>query len=578
MCGIFGKTNFKKSQFQGLSEGLDLLKHRGPDQKGVYVDENLFMGHQRLSIIDLSDNGKQPMTSKSEDVIITVNGEIYNYKEIKKELDHKFTFKSESDSEVLIYGYKEWGIDRLLNKIDGMFALTLYDKINRKLFLVRDRVGIKPLYYSKINSEICWSSELKSIKHFYSKDNLEIDHTGFYDYLTYRYIPAPKTMYKNVFKLEPANYIEISVNQSNKMKSICYWKPNISHDNKRSLDETCIKFRDELSKSVNSQLVSDVPVGLFLSGGLDSASIASCLPDKSNLKTFTIGFEDKNYDESAYALYISEYFKLKNTTEYFKADKIKKMFEMNLEWFDEPAFNSSNFPVYQLSKLTKKKCTVALSGDGGDELFGGYRWYKFMEKLNTIRLPFFSFTRPLLQLGFNLPINKISKLFKALDLLVTPDILEAYSIVHGGLSCKEKQYYKNKWKIDSDYDDYWFFRKFDNPKLDIKSRFQHIDFHTFLPEVCLTKIDRTSMQNSLECRVPFLSNSMLEFAFSIPPKLRFHNNDLKGIMKESMREILPQRTLKMVKKGFSAPIDYNEIEFNKTQKEHMRYFNFIQSK
>lgn len=571
MCGIFGKTNFDKKEINRLSKGLKLLEHRGPDQTGTYYDENIFMGHQRLSILDLSENGKQPMLSNSEDVVITVNGEIYNFKEIKKELESTYKFNSNSDSEVLIYGYIQWGLDELLKKIDGMFAFTLYDKKNRKVFLVRDRVGIKPLYYSNINNEICWSSELKSIQSFYTLEKLEKDNTALYDFLTYRYIPAPKTMFKNVYKLEPANYIEISLNQNPVIiKPIKYWTPNKTHNHERSLVETCEEFKKTLSDSVKSQLISDVPVGLFLSGGLDSASIASSLPENSNLKTFTIAFENKNYDESNYASNISEFYDLENKIETFKHDDIKTIFRRNMEWFDEPAFNSSNFPVYQLSKLTKKHCTVALSGDGGDELFGGYNWYSFMEKFSMIRLPFLDFVRPFLSFGMSLQIKKIAKLFKAFDLLITSDILEVYSIVHGGLNRTEKQSYKDKFNIDKNYDDYWFFRKYYDPDLEIKSRFQYIDFHTFLPEACLTKIDRTSMQNALECRVPFLSNKMIDFAFTIPPKIRYNNNVLKGIIRESMKNSLPKKNLNMKKKGFSAP-----LRINNKMTEHESYLTYF---
>ena len=231
MCGIFGFTKFKKEDLEKARESLHTLHHRGPDQWNDYFDKDIYIGHQRLSILDLSEHGKQPMITPDEKVIITVNGEIYNFLELKKELEHKYDFKSTSDSEVVLYGYIEWGIDKLLEKIDGMYAISIYDKEKEELFLARDRAGIKPLYYGNINGQISWASELKAIQKLYENQNiLEYDYTAFYDFLTYLYIPTPKSMYKNVCKLEPAHYLKIDV-RSNNFEKVQYWELEINQCN-----------------------------------------------------------------------------------------------------------------------------------------------------------------------------------------------------------------------------------------------------------------------------------------------------------------------------------------------------------
>ena len=575
MCGIFGKLTFHKEEKKRLVSALKLLKHRGPDQHGVFSDEKVFMGHQRLSIIDLSEKGKQPMLSKDKDIIITVNGEIYNYQDLKNELKQDFTFSSESDSEVIIYGYKKWGIKSLLKRLDGMFALAIYDQKKGKVFLARDRVGVKPLYFSKINNDYCWSSELKSIQYLYKDGALEIDYTSLYDYLTYRYIPTPKTIYKNIYKLLPAHYMEIDIEKDNKQSLFQYWSPNYKTNyNSKNIDELTKEFNHVLKDSVRSQLISDVPLGLFLSGGLDSASIAHYLPSDLPIKTFTMAFETKRHDESKEAKEIAKNFSLYNETFLFKSKEANSMFKDHIDWFDEPAFNSSNFPFYQLSKNAVEQCKVVLCGDGGDELFGGYKWYKIMEKFDKIRLPQFHFLRSFFQLFFNFPVKKIQFLFKGLDLAVCPDMMEIYSVFLGGMNSKVKSRYRKKWNIPSSYDDYWFFRKYDRPELSLKKRLQTIDFHTFLPEACLTKTDRLSMRNALECRVPFLSNAMIDFAFSLPDEIIYFNNQSKGILKESMKDKLPKKIIKMKKKGFSAPLNLNSFSKNKNEKEHETYLNF----
>lgn len=553
MCGIFGFTKFKKEDLEKARESLHTLHHRGPDQWNDYFDKDIYIGHQRLSILDLSEHGKQPMITPDEKVIITVNGEIYNFLELKKELEHKYDFKSTSDSEVVLYGYIEWGIDKLLEKIDGMYAISIYDKEKEELFLARDRAGIKPLYYGNINGQISWASELKAIQKLYENQNiLEYDYTAFYDFLTYLYIPTPKSMYKNVCKLEPAHYLKIDV-RSNNFEKVQYWELEINQCND-DIETAKKKIYDLVKKSVDEQMVADVPVGFFLSGGMDSSTVVALASKNHNdINTFAIGFQDKQKDESIFAKKTSEYFKTKHLEKKLNDKSIELIFDDIVNWYDEPNALSSSYPSYYVAELAKHNSTVVLTGDGGDEVFGGYNWYKRFESLQKYSFPFLRilklFTSPLKKQK-NI-FGKVARRFEALFLL---NEMEIYTRLMGGMLKDEKEKYRKLWNIDEDYDDYWYFRKYYKKNCDLYTRLQYLDFHTFLPDACLAKVDRTSMAVSLECRVPFLSKEIIEYCFSLKDNVRLYNSELKGAMKETFREILPSEIINRDKKGFSAPL------------------------
>jgi len=358
MCGIFGFTNFKKNNLEKARAALHTLQHRGPDQWNDYYDENTYMGHQRLSILDLSEHGKQPMVSSDGNVIVTVNGEIYNFYELKQELISKYKFASTSDSEVLLYGYIEWGIDKLLEKIDGMYAFSIYNVLDETIYLVRDRVGIKPVYQ---------------------------DNTALYDFLTYRYIPTPKTMYENVFKLEPAHYLKINV-VNNTYSKHQYWnlQPKVKNI---TMTEAKTEVNRLVKRSISEQMVSDVPVGFFLSGGMDSSVVVSLAENKNDsINTFSIGFSDKNHDETHYADLIVDRYKTNHKKKILNESQVKKLFPKIRQWFDEPFGDNSCFPTYMVSAYAKKNVSVVLTGDGGDEVFGGYNWYKAFERYKNYNL------------------------------------------------------------------------------------------------------------------------------------------------------------------------------------------------
>jgi asparagine synthase (glutamine-hydrolysing) len=297
MCGIFGSTNVSEIGLIKSRDSLQTLKHRGPDQQGEFVDDKVYLGHRRLSILDLSENGKQPMVSS--EVVITVNGEIYNFQKLKRALQGKYDFKSKSDSEVILHGYTEWGIEGLLDRIDGMYSFAVYDKKKKFIYLVRDRYGIKPLYYSFHNNSFAWASELKAIEKYYDQAKLSIDYSAIYDYLTYLYVPAPKTLFKNVFKLEPAHYLVFDLNKLDFLVKKYWTLP--SHEIKIDIVSAASRIRELINESVKSQMISDVPLGFFLSGGIDSSVVVATATQYSKqLHTYSIGFDISSHNETQY--------------------------------------------------------------------------------------------------------------------------------------------------------------------------------------------------------------------------------------------------------------------------------------
>lgn len=576
MCGIFGFTKFRKENLEKARESLYTLHHRGPDQWNDYFDENIYKGHQRLSILDLSVHGKQPMLSPDEKIIITVNGEIYNFLELKKELESKYTFKSTSDSEVVLYGYIEWGINKLLERIDGMYAISIYDKEKEDLFLVRDRTGIKPLYYGKINGQISWASELKAIQKLYENQNvLEYDYTAFYDFLTYLYIPTPKSMYKNIYKLEPAHYLKIDI-KNNTYEKIRYWQLEIKQCND-DIETAKKKIYDLVKKSIDEQMVADVPLGFFLSGGIDSSTVVSlACKNHNDVNTFSIGFTDKFHDETHFADMVADMYKTKHSKKILDEDTTKNMFRKIKDWYDEPFADTSCIPTYLVSQFAKENSTVVLTGDGGDEVFGGYNWYKRFENLQKYSLPYLRFLKVFTGI-LKKQTNILGKVARRIETQFLLDDFEIYTRLMGGMLKDEKQKYRKIWNIDEDYDDYWYFRKFYKKELDLYTRLQYLDFHTYLHDDIFTKVDRVSMAVSLECRVPFMKKEIVEYSFSLKENVRIYQYELKGVMKEAFRKILPVEIIDRDKKGFSIPLEkwkkYLNIETTKQEKILEEFLN-----
>lgn len=562
MCGIFGITG--AVDLSAAETALEKLTHRGPDQANATYDGEVFLGHRRLSINDLSARGKQPLSNKDGTVSVIANGEIYNFLQLREQLESKYEFIGNSDSEILLHGYTEWGIDGLLDRIDGMFAVAIYDKKKRRLYLVRDRVGIKPLYYSVWSDGVCWSSELSALESYLGTDRLTIDYSALYDFLTYLYIPCPKTKYKEIKKLEPANYLEINLSD-NVVKQVTYWKLAVSEcaDSGEVAKE---KISSLMKKSVEEQLIADVPIGLFLSGGLDS-SIVTAVASKirNNIDAFTISFTDSSHDESSFASIVASFCGVTHHISKFSLANLQAPVATIKCLYTEPFGDTSCFPTLEVSRGARAHCKVVLTGDGGDELFGGYKWYDLFSKAIGIRNFFPKYVQGIIRSLAER--NKNIRFFEKAAVVFSEDEMELYAKILGGMTRKEKHLYKEKWGIPDTYDDYWYFRKYDRPELKIHKRLRYLDFHTYLHDDILTKVDRASMAASLECRVPFLSRDLVEYVFSLDSDVVSVSGNLKKILKETYTKALPAEIMLRGKKGFSVPVTEWAIAFPGTAKK-----------
>ena len=551
MCGIFGTTPFHKGELDKAQRALERMRHRGPDQYGEWFDSKVFMGHRRLSILDLSDAGRQPMMNSDEETIITVNGEIYNYQSIKADLLGEYEFRSKSDSEVILHGYSEWGLNGILDRIDGMYAFAIYDRKKKIVHLVRDRVGIKPLYYSLCDGRLTWSSEMKSILSFIDRRKLEVDNTAICDFYTYNYIPSPKTTYKNIFKLPPAHYLTIDL-ETLSHKLIRYW--NIEdHEIKISLEEAKDKVKYLITKSVQEQMMSDVPVGFFFSGGLDSSTVVALASHVSaKLNAYTIGFNEPDSDETAYAETVAKKYNVSLQKRILGFQDAEKLIEQVLDLYDEPFGDLSAIPTFCVSKFARENVTVVLTGDGGDEVFGGYHWYTDIHENKVIASEilnrYLSFLRRYFKYRF---IGRAAGKIQFMYLLNRFEKMIRYQEAFLGI---EKDPIKQMLGIPKDYEDYWYFEQHFNPSLSPRKALQRMDFATYLPDDILTKVDRASMAVSLEARVPLLSREIIEFVFSLSEELIYTNDELKGLLKLVLKDLLPESIINRKKKGFSIPV------------------------
>ena len=565
MCGILGGTNRQWDYRSAIAT----IHHRGPDANDVVNLDHVTLAFSRLSIIDLTSFADQPMSSSDQDIWVVFNGEVYDYLSVKRELVQRgFQFKTHSDTEVLMNAYYAWG-DKFVEYIDGMFAAAIYDKRVNKLKLFRDRVGIKPLYYFYDGHQFAFSSELKGLQKLLEKECLEIDPTAAYDYLTYLYVPEPKTLYKKVYKLPPAHQLTLDLS-SNSIEAIFnYWSLQVDQQD-ISIDRACDELRDVISRAVKSQMISDVPVGFFLSGGMDSSVVvAEASKIAKKIKTYSIGFDKKEHSEVEYANIVSDHYRTEHCVKVFTSDEIDSLLGQLKHWYDEPFADTSAFPSYKVAELARKDVTVVLTGDGGDEVFGGYKWYsKFKNRRRTV-------SNKTLHHYFSVMRGKTTKgtllnrsLFKAQ--LMVADEFEFYTKLMGGLVSSEKQEYAKQLGIPKDYDDYWHFRKHYRRDLPLLTRLQYLDFHTYLPGDILTKVDRVTMAVSLEARVPLLAKEVIEFSFSLPEEIRYYSGELKGLLKKAYRHELPDLIIDRSKKGFSIPSAYLSHEKETKQEQVLK--------
>lgn len=555
MCGLFGHARLEHGERDRSRAALDVLRHRGPDQWGEWSNSQVYMGHRRLSILDLSEHGRQPMVSDDGRVIIAVNGEIYNFRALRGALEtgSGARFRSESDSEVLLHGYRAWGISGVLDRLDGMYAFSIYDAETRRLFLARDRVGIKPLYYAMWRGGIVWASELKALEAVLANDGLEVDPTAVYDFLTYWYVPTPKTLYRKVFKLEPAHYLEFDV-YTGAMSKSRYWalEPAVESI---TPDDAAEHLRALVSQSVREQLVSDVPVGFFLSGGMDSSVlVAEAAAAGADVRTYTIGFDVTAHDETPYAAVVAARFGTKHHARRLTLSAAADSFPSLRPWYDEPFADTSALPTFLVSRFARETVTVALSGEGGDEVFGGYSSYLTFERRLARRLaniPGLGAVASTVRRALLVP--GVRKVGRRLEPFLLNDDVELFARVRSRMLARDKQEYADRLGIDPAYDPYWHFRAFYRTDLPVLTRLQYLDFHTLLPDDLLTKVDRASMAVGLEVRVPFLAKGVIDFAFSLPEHVRFLGGRLKGLLKYAYRDRLPAEILGRPKKGFSIP-------------------------
>jgi len=556
MCGISGIYN-KNSIVQ--QDQLELMAkaliHRGPDATGYYISENKTTGlaHDRLSIIDLSEYANQPMCNEDESVWLVFNGEIYNFKKLRDSLIKKgHHFRSEGDSEILIHLYEEVGID-LLEDLNGMFSFCIFDEKNGRLFIARDRVGIKPLYYYFKNGMFAFSSELKALLKL-PEISSDLDLNAIDFYFTVGYIPEDLSILRDIKKLKPAHYIEFNgqdINIKNywNLESRKYSLNNYSEEDLTNLLE------DKLRDAVKLRMISDVPIGSFLSGGIDSSLVTTIMAQESEntINTFTIGFKSEEFDETPYAQIIANATKSNHTEHVVEIDAINTLEKLILH-FDEPFADSSLIPTYYVSKMAKEHVTVILSGDGGDELFGGYNWYTWVLFLQRLKRKLGSLEKLFPYFGRNLPEHSgLKHLFSALSLDTASQFLERISF----FSMEEKEkLYKNRLKKhrEQEKSEFHFLKSFDSFKGELIEKMTLTDFHYYLPEDILTKVDRASMAVSLETRVPWLDHKLIEFAYSLPPGFRLNGNKKKYLPKQLAKKILPKNFPLERKQGFCIPL------------------------
>ncbi len=566
MCGITGIFPFNlvgRVHLINLSKATHSLTHRGPDTFGTHLDDDIGLGHRRLSIIDLSEDGSQPMWDDSKRYVIVFNGEIYNYRELKSELLSKgVSFHSKSDTEVLLKAWIHWGRDAI-NKLNGFFAFAIFDTHEKELFLARDRFGIKPLYYLFDEDKFLFASEMQAIIHYGIEK--EIDVESLTTYFQLNYIPEPDTIFKHVKALLPGHYMTV------KKKEIAVEKyyelpydSGRTRSNPLSYEEQQKKLKDLLETSIERRLVADVPVGTFLSGGIDSSVITGITKRlKPDLHTFSIGYADEPFfDETNFANLVAKKFETNHTVFSLTTKEIENHLFDVLDKIDQPFADSSCIPVYILSKLTKEHITVSLSGDGADELFSGYNKHSAFLKasqnsaLNSTLKTFGFITNVLPQSRSTSLTNKFRQLnrySKALKL----DVKERYwrwaslgseksSLGLLGESLRKK-YQKEVFTERKNH----LLQKLNT------NDFNEIlltDMNLVLPNDMLKKVDLMSMANGLEVRVPFLDHEVVEYVFSLPVGSKINRNIRKRILQDAFREMLPGELYKRPKHGFEVPL------------------------
>ena len=575
MCGIAGfyslKNSFSKNDVQVMT---DSIRHRGPDSEGQFFDGICGVGHRRLSIIDLSERASQPMFSANDRYVIVYNGEVYNFQEIGAKLnksgpnDSGLKFKSSSDTEVILEAFIQYGTD-FVQELNGMFAFAIYDKEKKDLYLYRDRLGIKPVYFYWDGVDFAFASELKAIKKL-ANLKFEINETAVRKFLHMGYIPAPHSIYKNVFKLRSGSWLKIN---SNGIEVKKYWslRNKISNNVITEKDQALVKLSDLLISSVQYQLKSDVPFGVFLSGGIDSSLVTAQAVMLSSVKvnTFSIGFEENSHNESEYAKAVAKYLGTSHHEFIVSYKDALNLINSLTETYDEPFADSSAIPTMLVSKLAKQYVTVTLSGEGGDELFFGYGAYKWARTLsnplvNAIRKPaagiFNNMSSRYQRIGrlinYSDDTNKMSHIFSQeqylfaeheVDKLLSPEYLRESSK-------DSKEMFNSVLRILDERNNAGNIAVTER-KLSAMEQQALYDLENYLQGDLLTKVDRASMRYSIETRVPYLDHRMVEFALNLSPDLKYKHGIFKYILKQVLYQYVPKQLFDRPKQGFAIPLN-----------------------
>ncbi len=573
MCGITGFWDFGKDKTRdflqhNIQDMLSAIVHRGPDDGGTWVDESLGLafGHRRLSILDLSMAGKQPMWSRSKNLIIIYNGEVYNAPILRQELIKLgYTFNGTSDTEVILEAIDCFGLETAVKKFIGMFAFALWDNKDNKLFLVRDRLGVKPLYWGFINNVLFFGSQLKSF--FQHKLwSAQINYDAVAIFLRINYIPGTVSIFKDIYKLEPGTIVAIS--QKREVHYSKFWQvPHIKPTEEYSLQDGQEQLLNLLRDSIKLRCLSDVPIGSFLSGGIDSSLVTAIMQEQSvtAINSFSIGFHNKDYNEAHHALQIAQHLRTNHEELYVTPQDAFNIIPSIPEFFDEPFADSSQIPTMLVSMMAAKKVKVVLSGDGGDELFAGYNHYIFMHKLRHIFcLPYG--LRKLLGAAINLipenAWNSMANVF-AQNSIFRTICNKTPKFANKVLQAKDPvQLYMNiitQWSNIEELLqvqpintlDFW-----QKPEsiTGIVETLQYLDLKNYLPEDILTKVDRASMAYSIETREPLLDHRIVEFSAMLPRKYKIHNLQGKWFLRQIAYKYIPKSLLDRPKMGFGVPI------------------------
>ena len=563
MCGIYGHLTDSELDIQRAEKSTDLLAHRGPDERGTVLCGNVFLGMRRLSIIDLS-GGQQPIWNEDQTRCVVFNGELYNFLDLKPELESKgHLFRTRSDTEIVLHAYEEWGPD-CLRRFNGMFAFAVWDQRLRRLFLARDRIGEKPLYYYQDGKRLIFGSEIKAIL----ADPVvqrRLNPRGLVNYLTFGHAIAPETIYQNIYKLLPAHYL---VAQNGDIRTVQYWQvgiePQLTPGSTLSEVELVKKLQLLLEDSVRRRMVADVPVGAFLSGGIDSSAIVALMKRNANgpIKTFSLGFNIGGaYNELSDARLVAKYLGTKHYELHVEHVDLIQTLQKLIYHYDEPFADPAGFPVYLLSRFAREHVKVVLSGDGGDELFGGYRRYA-VDRFAPLyqRFPTILTRKLLPELTGKLSrLRRTKSVFRTLGL---PDPACRYASWLTIFS-PEMQAELLKFELQQAVSGYdptgthqGYYHALNGATAnDHLNRMMYVDCKTLLVDGYMEKLDKTTMACGLEARVPLLDYRLVELAFQIPGRLKIRRGSSKRILKQAVHDLIPSRVLHKPKHGFAVPLD-----------------------